>query len=136
MINTAKTANRIPIRTASIRSCRVTIAAALAGSVAVSSSGRGGGASRAALAAWRQAVDNTAFVGGPAVAKLEAILYVAWAERGWHEAGTVTPLEIDPWLEKRPVYGWYGDVDIDPRYLQERVPGLPGIARIVGVQSE
>ncbi len=66
---------------------------------------------------------------------LEAILYVAWAENSWHTAHTVTPGGIDPWLGQRPVYSWYGDVDIDARYIQEPVPGLPGMARIVGVRE-
>jgi hypothetical protein len=64
---------------------------------------------------------------------LEAILYAAWAEKRWYTARTVTPGGIDPWLGMRPVYAWYGDVDIPARYIQERVPGLPGMARIVGV---
>jgi hypothetical protein len=67
--------------------------------------------------------------------ELEAILYVAWAEKGWHSVRRLTPDEIDPWLERRPVYGWYGDVDIPPRFIQEPVPGLPQMARIVGVRE-
>jgi hypothetical protein len=66
---------------------------------------------------------------------LEAILYVAWAEKEWYSAQTVTPGGIDPWLGQRTVYGWYGDIDIDPRYVQEPVPELPGMARIVGVRD-
>jgi hypothetical protein len=64
---------------------------------------------------------------------LEAILYAAWAEKGWYTATTVTPGGIDPWLGIRPIYAWYGDVDIPAHYIQEPVPGLPGMARIVGV---
>jgi hypothetical protein len=67
---------------------------------------------------------------------LEAILYMAWAERGWYIAQTVTPGEIDVWLGQRPIYCWYGDVDIHPRYVQEPAPDLPGMARIVGVHTE
>jgi hypothetical protein len=65
---------------------------------------------------------------------LEAILYVAWVEKGWFTAERVTPGNIDPWLGQRPVYAWTGDPDIDPRYVQEPVPGLPAMARIVGVR--
>jgi hypothetical protein len=67
---------------------------------------------------------------------LEAILYVAWAEQGWYSAQTVTPGGIDPWLGKRPVYCWYGDVDVAARYVQEPFPELPGMARIVGVKED
>jgi hypothetical protein len=68
--------------------------------------------------------------------ELEAILYVAWAEKGWYSAQWVTPGGIDPWLGQRPIYAWYGDVDIDARYIQEPVPGLPDMARIVGMREE
>jgi hypothetical protein len=67
---------------------------------------------------------------------LEAILYVAWVEKGWHTAQSVTPGGIDPWLGQRPVYGWHGDADIDARYIQEPVQGLPGMARIVGIREQ
>jgi hypothetical protein len=33
------------------------------------------------------------------------------------------------------VYCWYADADIDPRYIQELLPALPGMARIVGVRD-
>lgn len=66
---------------------------------------------------------------------LEAILYVAWAEKGWYRAEWVTPGGIDRWLGQRPVYCWYADADIDPRYIQELLPALPGMARIVGVRD-
>jgi len=66
---------------------------------------------------------------------IEAILYVAWAERGWHTADTVTPGEIDIWLGHRPVYGWCGDLDIPARFIQEPVPELPGICRMAGVRE-
>jgi hypothetical protein len=66
---------------------------------------------------------------------LEAIRYVAWVEKEWFAAKSVTPGGIDAWLGQRPVYCWYGDVDIDPRYIQEPIPGLPEMARITGVQE-
>ncbi|MBN1135277.1 MAG: DUF2723 domain-containing protein [Anaerolineae bacterium] len=67
--------------------------------------------------------------------EIEAILYVAWGEKGWHSADTVTPGEIDTWLGRRPVYGWCGDVGIPARYIQELVPELPGMCRVVGVRE-
>jgi hypothetical protein len=67
---------------------------------------------------------------------VEAILYAAWAEEGWYSAQRVTPGGIDPWLGQRPIYCWYGDVDMAARYIQEPVPELPGMARIVGVRSQ
>ena len=67
---------------------------------------------------------------------LEAILYAAWVEEQWYWAQTITPGDIDAWLGRRPVYAWYGDVDIDPHYPQEPVPELPGMARIVGKRSD
>ena len=66
---------------------------------------------------------------------LEAILYVAWAEKSWYTAKRITPGGIDTWLGSRPVYAWYGDVDIPDRYLQEPIPEIPGFARIVGVKE-
>ncbi len=68
--------------------------------------------------------------------ELEAILYVAWAEKEWYDARTITPGAIDPWLDARPVYCWYGDADIDARYIQEPEPALPGMARIVGIRPQ
>ena len=67
---------------------------------------------------------------------LEAILYVAWAEKGWYDTKTVTPGGIDHWLGARPIYAWYGDKDIHPRYIQRLVEGLPGMALISGVREE
>jgi hypothetical protein len=67
---------------------------------------------------------------------LEAILYVAWAEKGWYSARWIRPEAIDLWLGQRPVYAWYGDEGIPAHYIQEPVPGLPGIARIVGIQEQ
>ena len=66
--------------------------------------------------------------------ELEAILYVAWAEKGAYSAQRVTPGGIDPWLGQRVVYAWAGDKDIDSAYIQEPVPGLPGMVRIVGLR--
>jgi hypothetical protein len=67
---------------------------------------------------------------------IEAILYAAWAEKHWYDAGTATPGEIDTWLGHRPVYAWYGDADIPGRYIQEPVPALPGMARLTGVRDQ
>jgi hypothetical protein len=67
--------------------------------------------------------------------EIEAILYVAWGEKGWYNADTVTPGEVGTWLGQRPVYGWCGDVGIPARFIQEPVPELPGICRIVGVRE-
>jgi hypothetical protein len=67
--------------------------------------------------------------------EVEAILYAAWAEKGWYNARTVTPGEIDAWLGSRPVYAWHGDPDLPPRYVEEPVPGLPDIVRLVGVKE-
>ncbi|MFC2015867.1 DUF2723 domain-containing protein [Chloroflexota bacterium] len=64
--------------------------------------------------------------------EVEAIRYVAWAEKEWYEARSVTPEEIDVWLDNRPVYAWYGDPAIDPSYVQEPLSNVPGMARIVG----
>jgi hypothetical protein len=66
---------------------------------------------------------------------VESILYAAWAEKGWYSALRVTPGGIDPWLGQRPIYCWYGDVDINSRYIEEPVPEIPGMARIVGVRQ-
>jgi hypothetical protein len=66
---------------------------------------------------------------------VEAILYAAWAEKGWYSALRVTPGGIDPWLGQRPIYCWYNDVDLDSRYIQEPVSEIPGMARIVGVRQ-
>jgi hypothetical protein len=66
---------------------------------------------------------------------LEAILYVAWAEKGWSDARRITPGGIDEWLGQVPVYAWYGDEDIPERYIQEEMPDLQGFARIVGVKE-
>jgi hypothetical protein len=65
---------------------------------------------------------------------VEAILYAAWVEKGWYSALRVTPGSIDPWLGQRPIYSWYGDGDLNPRYIQEPDPEIPGMARILGVR--
>jgi hypothetical protein len=67
---------------------------------------------------------------------VEAILYAAWGEKGWYSALRVTPGGIDPWLGVRPIYCWYGDVDIHSRYIQEPIPEIPGMARIVGIRDK
>jgi hypothetical protein len=66
---------------------------------------------------------------------LEAILYVAWAEKGWYSARWITPGEIQAWLGQRPVYVWADGAAYHAQYVEEQVPGLPGMARIVGVQE-
>jgi len=66
---------------------------------------------------------------------LEAILYVAWAEKGWTDAQTVTPGGIEPWLGQRPIYCWYQDPELDSRYRQEPLPGTKEMARISGRQE-
>lgn len=65
--------------------------------------------------------------------QVEAIRYVAWAEKQWYDARSVIPEEIGVWLGSRPVYAWYADPAIDPRYIQEPMSTVPGMARIVGV---
>jgi hypothetical protein len=67
--------------------------------------------------------------------EVEAILYVAWVDKGWYQAQRVTPGGIEPWLGKRPIFCWYQDRDIDARFIQQPEPGLPGMARIVGLQD-
>ena len=67
---------------------------------------------------------------------LEAILYVAWGEKEWHSAQWITPDEIGTWLGKRPVYAWQDDAAYHDRFVEEPVPGLPGIVRITGAQEE
>jgi hypothetical protein len=65
--------------------------------------------------------------------EVEAIRYVAWAEKQWYDARSVIPEEIELWLGRRPVYVWSGDPAIDPRYVQEPMPSMTGMAWIVGV---
>jgi len=63
---------------------------------------------------------------------LEAILYVAWAENGWHDARWVPPGGIDDWLGQRSVYAWDDGAPYHALYVEEPVPELPGMVRIVG----
>jgi hypothetical protein len=63
---------------------------------------------------------------------LEAILYVAWGEREWYGAQWITPGEIETWLGARPVYAWADGLPYHERYVEEPVPALPGMVRIVG----
>jgi hypothetical protein len=67
---------------------------------------------------------------------LEAILYVAWGEEGWYGARWVPPGEIDAWLGQRPVYAWSDGADYHERYVEEPVPGLPGMVLLLGAQDE
>jgi len=67
---------------------------------------------------------------------LEAILYVAWGEEGWYDARWVTPDEIDARLGQRPVYAWDDGAAWHARYIEEPLPGVPGMARIAGVRNE
>jgi hypothetical protein len=67
---------------------------------------------------------------------LEAILYVAWGEKGQYSARWVPSGDIDPWLGQRPVYAWSDGAAYHERYLEEPVPGLPGMVRIEGIRSE
>jgi hypothetical protein len=66
---------------------------------------------------------------------LEAILYVAWGEKGWYNARWVTPANIDAWLGKQAIYVWDDGAAYHAHYIEEPVPGLPGMARIVGKQE-
>ncbi len=62
---------------------------------------------------------------------LEAILYVAWGEKAWYAARWITPDEIGAWLGQRPVYAWDDGLPYHERYVEEPVPALPGMVRIV-----
>ncbi len=62
---------------------------------------------------------------------LEAILYVAWGEKGWYNARWITPGEVDDWLGQRPVYAWDDGAAWHTRYVEEPVEGLPGMVRVV-----
>jgi len=64
---------------------------------------------------------------------LEAILYVAWGENEWYAARWITPAEIETWLGARPVYAWADGQPYHERYVEEPVPALPGMVRIVEV---
>jgi hypothetical protein len=67
---------------------------------------------------------------------LEAILYVAWGEKGWYEARWVPPGEIESWLEERPVFAWADGADYHDRYVEQPLPGLPMMVRITGLRDE
>jgi hypothetical protein len=67
---------------------------------------------------------------------LEAVLYMAWGEKGWYSARWTTPGEIDAWLGKRPVYAWSDGAAYHARYSEEPLPGLPGMVRIVAVKED
>jgi hypothetical protein len=67
---------------------------------------------------------------------LEAILYVAWGEKGWYSARWTPPGEIDTWLGMRPVYAWSDGAAYHARYVEEPLPGLPGMVRILAARDE
>ena len=67
---------------------------------------------------------------------LEAILYLAWGENGWSAAGWVPPGEIEAWLGERSVYAWADGAAYHHRFVEEPVPGLPGMVVISGVRGE
>jgi hypothetical protein len=67
---------------------------------------------------------------------LEAILYVAWGEKGWYGARWVPPGGIDAWLGRRPIYAWSDGADYHGRYVEEPVAGLPGMVLLVGARDE
>ena len=67
---------------------------------------------------------------------LEAILYVAWAEKEWHSSLSIRLDEIDSWLGQRPIYAWYGDEGLSDRYIQEPLARVPGMVRITGVLGQ
>jgi hypothetical protein len=65
---------------------------------------------------------------------LEAIRYVAWAEKEWYSAGSVISGDAASWLGRRPVYAWAEDADLTQQYLYEPVPDLPAFVRLVGIR--
>jgi hypothetical protein len=67
---------------------------------------------------------------------LEAILFVAWGEKGWYSARWVPPGDIDAWLPQQPIYAWVDGAAYHARYVEEPVPALPGIVRIVGTRGQ
>ena len=67
---------------------------------------------------------------------LEAILYLAWGENGWSGARWVPPGGIEAWLGKRMVYAWSDGADYHDRFVEEPVPGLPGMVVITGLRGE
>jgi hypothetical protein len=66
---------------------------------------------------------------------LEAILYVAWAEKNWYAAGWVTPAEVETWLGQRPIYAWVDGAAYHDHYVEEPVPELGEMVRIRGVRQ-
>ena len=62
---------------------------------------------------------------------LEAILYVAWGERGWYSARWIAPEEVEAWLGRRPIYAWEASLPEDDSYRKEPVPALPGMVRVL-----
>lgn len=66
---------------------------------------------------------------------LEAILYVAWVEKGWYSLRWVPPGDVEAWLGQRPVYAWADGAAWHARYVEEPVPGLPGMVRVVEVRG-
>ncbi|MFN2243464.1 MAG: hypothetical protein ACK2U2_14330, partial [Anaerolineae bacterium] len=67
---------------------------------------------------------------------LEAILYVAWGEKGWSEARWVPPGEIESWLGQRPVFAWVDGAGYHDRTLEQPVAGLPMMVRITGLRGD
>jgi hypothetical protein len=67
---------------------------------------------------------------------LEAILYVAWGERGWYSARWVPPGGIEAYLGQRPVYAWADGEAYHARYVEAPVPGMPNMVHIVGTRGE
>jgi hypothetical protein len=61
---------------------------------------------------------------------------VAWGEKGWYGARWVPPSSIDGWLGQGPVYAWDDGAQYHQRYIEEPVPGLPGMVLIVGSKEE
>jgi hypothetical protein len=66
---------------------------------------------------------------------LEAILYVAWAEKRWYSARWITPGEVDLWVAGRPVYAWDDGLPYHERLVEEPAAGLPGMVRVTGVRE-
>lgn len=66
---------------------------------------------------------------------LEAILYVAWAEKGWYQADTTVPGDVPAWLGQRPVYAWLSDAGVLSGYRLEPVAELPGMGRVTAAGS-
>jgi hypothetical protein len=67
---------------------------------------------------------------------LEAILHVAWGEKGWTRAKWVPSGGIEAFLGQRPVYAWSDGAGYHADYVEEPVPELTGMVRIVGLRSQ